>query len=127
MKIEYLKDGSPDCPILRLFEFNNDEVARLKEGLEKLRDGKTRRFEFHRESYVAPVNNCQLTFEIGDLNKGVYQAEDSKFVCGLKRSGYAAILGFLEPFCVKPAAKDVYQWLDETGEIALLLSRKGNW
>jgi hypothetical protein len=40
MKIDYLTDGSPDCPILRLYDFDTSEAENLQAVLAELAEGK---------------------------------------------------------------------------------------
>lgn len=37
MKLEYLHNGSADCPLIRLYEFTTGEVMKLKEIFDCLR------------------------------------------------------------------------------------------
>ena len=39
MKLDYLKDGSDDCPLVRLYEFDGAEARRLRQTFTALADG----------------------------------------------------------------------------------------
>jgi hypothetical protein len=39
MKLEYLSDGSPECPLIRLYKFNRSEAQQLRQLVKSLVTG----------------------------------------------------------------------------------------
>jgi hypothetical protein len=40
MKLDFIPEGSSDCPLVRLYDFDRKEAADFKSLLEQLRDGR---------------------------------------------------------------------------------------
>ena len=47
MWLEYLPDGSPDCPLIRLYNFTMSEARGLWDGVSVLAFGRTQRLTVH--------------------------------------------------------------------------------
>ena len=60
MKIEYLKEGSRDCPLIRIWGDEPDRVKDLKMHLEKLVEGKVREIALHHIIGFESVDQCTL-------------------------------------------------------------------
>ena len=126
MKLEWLPDGSPDCPIIRLYDFTKEEVALFRAAVQGLAKGLTERFELHCQEYLQPVGDCRLTLRVRRWNQAIVKVgEPADFECGLTTDGWDAMAGEIEPFTHGASG---YQWLAGTpGEASLLLSWSGEW
>jgi hypothetical protein len=125
MKIEFLKSGSPDCPLIRLYGFDVNEVYNLRRIVLRLARGTQRTAVLNEEPGVLPVGGCQLTLRRGERDRGVYEVAPLKFEWMMTNDGWRSVGGLIRPF----SRGDVsgFQWLSEIGKIAVLLSRDGSW
>ena len=123
MKAEYLPSGSPDCPILRLYDFQADEARHLMALCLSLADGSAERVNLPAEA----VNGCRLMFRIGRWGEGVLPTnEQGRFECVLTPDGWQGVAELTAPFCEEQEGQR-YQWLNESSPISLLLSPSGYW
>jgi hypothetical protein len=125
MKIEYLAEGTRDCPLIRLYEFGTAETCALRELVRSLIAGERQSAAIHREAWAEPIGGCCLTFRRGNRNQGVRQTDLLNFECVLSPDGWTNVEGLLDPFCV--AGGDGFQWLTQDGSVSLLLSKSGQW
>jgi hypothetical protein len=125
MKLEFLADGSPDCPLIRLFDFSNEEAARLKSLFESLSDGSANDVALHEQSGFEQVNPCRLYLRVGKADRGIRLVSPGLFECVLTANTWDNMAWLVEPFC-EPRTSG-FQWLNNTMGINLLLSRDGRW
>jgi hypothetical protein len=126
MKLEYLADGSRDCPLIRIYEFTAAEAAQLRAAIAALADGKAERVDVQLLPFVEPVSGCRLTlFRCSWDQAVVRRSEPAEFACGLTPETWDNMAGLLEPFTECASG---FQWLaGAPGETALLLSVSGEW
>jgi hypothetical protein len=125
MKLEYLADGSPDCPLLRLYDFPADEARELLTAVAALAAGTTDRVEVHRLLFVEPLGTCALTLVRRAWDQAVVRLGPSRFECGLTAVTWDNVAGLIEPFA---AGSGGFQWLvGEPGDASVLLSTSGGW
>ena len=125
MKLEYLSDGSPECPLIRLYEFNRSEAQQLRQLVKSLVTGDRKDVSLQNEMWVEPVDRCCLKLRVGIRNEGVRQAQPLRFECVLSPEGWNNVEGLLEPFSEPDGAG--FQWLTTDGSVALLISQNGQW
>ena len=125
MKLEYLPDGSPDCPLLRLFAFTKAEAKQLRAAVSALAAGRPA-VAVHRLPFVEAVGGCQLTLQVTGWDQAITRgAGCNEFTCGFTAGTWANVAGLLEPFAESTAGS---QWLaGPPGEAALVLSASGQW
>jgi hypothetical protein len=127
MKLEYLIDGSPECPLIRLYDFTPAEAGDLRGAVSELASEAVQRIEVHGLPFVDPVGGCELALVRKSWDQGVLRAGTSKFECGFTAGTWDNVAGLIEPFA-EASASFGFQWLAEsTGEAALLLSVSGRW
>jgi len=126
MKLEFLAEGSKECPLIRLYSFDQSAVLRLMNLISALAAGTTTSASLHEQPWIEPVGGCELKLCLSGHDKGVVQIGPSTFECVLRNEGWDDIAGLLKPFCESHRA-DVYQWLNERGQISLLISANGAW
>lgn len=125
MKLEYLADGAPECPLIRLYGFPAAEAAQLVAAVGGLASGSVGRVETHRLPFVEPIGGCQLTLVRRPWDRAVVQVGMSAFECGFTAETWGNVAGLIEPF-----AKDAdgFQWLaGAPGAAVVLLSASGGW
>ena len=125
MKLEFLAGGSPDCPLIRLFAFNDEEVLRLKSLLESLSSGLINSVALHEQAEFEQVNGCRLYLRAGKSDERLRQVAAGVFEYVLSKQAWDNMAGLVEPLC-SPDARG-YQWLGTGLGIRLLLSRDGKW
>ncbi|MEI8380715.1 MAG: hypothetical protein WCJ09_11335 [Planctomycetota bacterium] len=125
MKIEFLQDGSPDCPLIRLFDFTQRQANQLQQALLGLLSSASS-VAIQEPAFVESVENCQLTFEVGRQDDGIIRiATTREFICQLTPKTWEEIAALLEPFVIGECG---YQWLvRHQGDANLLLSTTGHW
>ena len=127
MRLEYLPNGSPDCPLIRLYDFDAVEAARLLQLVLSLSDGSVSRIILDAQQQVTSVDGCRLALVADGSDHGVIRTKTPhQFECSLTQTSWAHMAGLIEPFC-GPSIPNGFQWLDETSNIALLLSPNGLW
>jgi hypothetical protein len=120
MKLEYLADGSRDCPLVRLYEFDHAEARSLRNLERSLVSGDRSSVALHDEAWAESVGGCRLT-----LRRGVREVDPLNFECVLNSGGWSNIEGLLDPFCDSHTAG--FQWLTRESSVALLISQTGQW
>jgi hypothetical protein len=126
MTLDYLPDGSPDCPLIRLYDFTPAEAERLRAVLAELAAGTAERVDVHRLPFVESVGGCRLTLIAQTWDAGVVRrAGPAEFDCGFRPDSWGNAAGLVEPFATGAHG---FQWLAGTpGEFGLLLSADGRW
>jgi hypothetical protein len=126
MKLDYLADGSPDCPLIRLYDFTPAEAEQLRNALADLAAGNAGRVDVHRLPFVESVGGCRLTLVTQAWDGAVVRrGGPAEFECGFRPGTWDNVTGLVEPFAM---GADGYQWLAGTpGEAEILLSADGRW
>ena len=125
MKVELVQRGPRDRPLVRLYEFDQDEARCLRELVKALSTGARTSVALHDERWVESVNGCRLELRLGRWDEGIRKSNLRDLVCTLTTATWDNIEGLLEPFCRSDAPS--FQWLNESGDISLLISRTGRW
>ncbi|WP_165246522.1 hypothetical protein [Paludisphaera soli] len=124
MKLEFLPDGSDDCPLVRVFDFRPEEAAGMLTALGALASGERETIAVHEWPGVEAVDGCRLVLRVGPGDRGVIRLRDAGFECVLSQSGWDQVAGLVEPFSQGGAG---YQWLVRSGDASWLISRSGLW
>ncbi len=129
MKLEFLAEGSADCPLIRLYDFDVTEAMRLREAFRCLSDGSCRSIPLHEEWWIEPLENCQLELRLGKRDLGIVQRLPMRFECVLTQEGWLEAVEKTDSFCTLPIQEgvEVYQWINDDGEVSFLLSPSGKW
>src|SRR5207245_8149237 len=98
MKLEFLASGSPDCPLIRLYEFNAKEAYDLHRITLHLARGSRNIVLCHEQPGVIPIGGCELTLHQAEKDKGVTQVALLKFTWVLTKSGWFNVAGLIRPF-----------------------------
>jgi hypothetical protein len=122
MKIDFLKEGSEDCPLVRIYDFDRAEVQQLCGLFKGLAKSLVQQA---RLDFAESVDGTELTFSCDSKNKGLIKVGERQFEVILTTGGWLDVAGLAEPFCEGTAG---YQWLlPQTRGIQLLLSNRGDW
>lgn len=126
MKLEYIPYGSPDCPLIRLYDFTPAEAEQLRVAVVKLASGESPRVQVHRLPFVESIRGCRLSLCLRSWFQSTIKiSEPADFECGFPAEVWDDIAGFIEPFAQGSGG---FQWLaGAPGEATLLLSVDGKW
>jgi len=125
MKLEYLADSSPECPLIRLYDFTEDEARALRNIFYSLANGGVKVVALERESFIVPIGDCQLALVAQDKDHGIRAIATTSFECGLTELAWDNAAGLTDSLCDSETAG--HQWLTSTGQVGLLISRDGSW
>jgi hypothetical protein len=129
MKLEFLPDGASDCPLIRLYNFDQADAMRLREAFRCLSDGSRHNIALHEEWWIESVGECHLDLRAWERDLGVVERLPLKFECVLTPDAWSEMVEKSEVFCTSLTAYagEAYQWLNNDGEVSLLLSPDGKW
>jgi hypothetical protein len=119
MKLSFVAEGSPDCPILMLRDFTRAEAGRLRRLAGALADGRRTSEKLDADS----EEGLTLQLVVADRDLGIPQSLPH-FTCALRKASWSNIEGLLEPFA---DGFPGFQWLSDFGEVRWLMSRTGAW
>ena len=126
MRLEYLPQGSQDCPLIRIYGGDLSTVAHLLKAFSRLACGETRECAIHDLPGIESVSGCQVFARVGKKDKGIILLKGpSTFDWVLKRETWLQVEGLAEPF-TQPATARLHQWLDESSEISMLITNAEN-
>jgi hypothetical protein len=126
MKIEFLADGSEDCPLIRMYEYRVGEIEKLRQACRDLADGRITEFVLHDQPWVEPIGGCRFVWRASKKNIGVkLPTPGTEFVLQYADEAWREVEGKLEPF----AADDCrgFNWLGWQGDVDVLISHNGQW
>ncbi|HKQ85923.1 MAG TPA: hypothetical protein VJS43_04040 [Candidatus Acidoferrales bacterium] len=124
MKIEYLADGAPECPLIRLYDFDQVQARKLRGLIASMVAGERQSVALQDEKWAEPLAGCHLALCVGSRNNGVRQASGLRFEWVLNLDGWSNVERLLKPF--SESDTDGIQWLNDSA-IAVLISRNGHW
>jgi hypothetical protein len=128
MKLDLIPDGDDGRPLVRIWGFAPAEARLLHEAVTGLAGGQAESVEVHSLPGVEPVDSCRLTLKVGEEDRGVYDLiGENSFECLLRRHKWEQVADLIRPFCEEAGPRGYYQWLDDAGDISLLLSEDGEW
>ena len=119
MKLSFISDGLPDSPLLVVSECSASELAALRETAHDLASGKRDLAALD----AGPDSDVQLVLRVAERDVGILRTPP-RFECRLRRWRWSNIEGLIEPLMSDSSG---FQWLDDSGEVALLVSRGGTW
>lgn len=125
MKIEFHPEGSPDCPLIRIFHFQPEEVEALRTACRELAYGKRTEFALHEQPWIDAVGSCAFIWKAGTKDIGVRlpQAGDP-FVFNFSDEGWHEVEDKLLPFAESSRG---FNWLTSEGDVRVLISNDGRW
>lgn len=125
VRLDYLPDGSPDCSLVRLYDFTSAEVAALGAAVADLAAGRSERVAVHEMPGVVAVGGCELVLRARGWDLAVIRVGSVAFECGFTPGTWDNVAGLIESFAADSGG---YQWLAGVpGEASLLLSVSGQW
>lgn len=74
---------------------------------------------------VAIDGEVRLLLQLADRDVGIKAEAGTPLLCALRALTWRGVIGLLEPFA--EPNQSGYQWLDESGDVKLLISSTGEW
>ena len=125
MKLDFLREGADDRPMVRIYDFRSSDVQHLIEIFESLASGSIQQASLEEICPVESVDGARLRFTRGERDRGVVRQRVSDFEVILTGPSWEQAAGLAEPFCKSCQG---CQWLTPRGgRIQLLLSPTGDW
>jgi hypothetical protein len=122
VKIDFLKEGSEDCPLLRIYKFETADVQRLQALFQSLASGLIDRALL---DGVEALDGTQVTFIRSAKDRGVIETGPHRLDVLLTPERWRDVADLLDPFSQERSG---YQWLlPQTHGINWLLSKDGSW
>lgn len=128
MHLEFIPDGSPDCPLIILSWSVPEEAERLRDALRGLASSSETTAALHSLPFIKPVEGCELSAHVAEEDVGARLLENSsnRFAWSLTPQSWQHVIDLLHPMAL-PDCRSGYQWLDEAGEIEVLISTRRSW
>jgi hypothetical protein len=135
---------NPGRPIIRLHDFDHDELQRLRASVEGLAAGTRASVSLHEEAYVQPLEGCRFTLRVGEADQGIERAVEPNlfgwvrepstwepYACTLTRDGWSRVASGVDLLLHLRFLCSEYVWLhkqwNDHGTVAWLLSPDGEW
>lgn len=125
MKLEYLSEGSQDCPLIRIYGSDLDAVAHLLKAFKALGLGQRSECAIHELPGIESIGGYKLFVRIGKEDKGGIQLGHNIFDWVLSAETWLQVKGLTEPF-TKATTAHVHQWLDESSDVSILITNAEN-
>ena len=113
MKVELLRDGGAECPLVRFYSPDSAEFSQLKRIADRLGEGAGQPVEISAAVGFDLVNIKQLLLS-NVRQDGMTEEAPGCLSWRLAPEDWEAVSELLEPFC-DPPASGTFQWLDEAG------------
>jgi hypothetical protein len=128
LKIEYLHAGSPECPVIRLCDFDIDGAQELRELFQSLANGNESSIALHNLNSFSAVDHVRLFLSTASKDFGIVRISNQLrgFDLRLTRATFADLAELTVRF-ENLEHSGAFQWLSELGAARLLLSPSGWW
>jgi hypothetical protein len=111
MKVEYIGEGSHDCPLIAIFGTSTADFARLRAAAEGLANGSFTKSELQEFEGFHLVNIRSFTMAAGQGSEGLYHRDGASFLWVLPGEKWKIVSGLIEPFTRWRSGSPVHQWL----------------
>jgi len=123
MKIDFIKNGNPDCPILRIYGNREMDYESLINAIKEIINKK--KYPVEITALKNFESQIKLNFVLNDFDRGVLSSDYKNFTCELTENTWRDIVEKL--IALKNLNASGYQWLNESSDISLLVSTDGKW
>ncbi len=125
MKFDLLTGDSLQSPIVRLFDFTDEEAKSFGESLRRLATSEITLIEVHDLPFLEVDGNLRLLFRIGSRDRGTRFLDSDTIECELSLDTWADVAGLVEPF---ESGSQGFHWLYLGTECpSILMSADGLW
>jgi hypothetical protein len=125
MNIDFLREGSVDCPIIRLYDGQYEDYEKLLYSITRLINDGIPFDVLKLEGFQHDSTINSLIIQMNEENKGVIESPEGIFHCYWSKG---LLLNIIEIFKIYQKKPNGYFWLDDHAEsIDVLLSYSGKW
>jgi hypothetical protein len=133
MKLQLLPEGSTDCPLIRIFDFDCTEATVLVRGLQSLISASIDSVSLHELPVVSAYNGFELTAILDERPRNV--ATEYAVIAGKSTNSYIwrgttdewkDVCELLVPMTVSTDPHS-YAWLTDDLGVQVLASPSGSW
>jgi hypothetical protein len=128
MKIEFLENGSADCPLIRIYGNEPDVCEQFRQAFEQLANGNIDNVLLTELPGIEPLDGCRLVAQKGRCDRGIICKGGNVFCWMLTPDSWDDVALLIEPFCSDEAVG--YQWLEgfqRATDVRVLVSLDGCW
>jgi hypothetical protein len=123
MKIDLLEGF--DQAIVRIYELVPDSCRLIKAAIDQLASAHVNEIRLTDVSGVERDGHIELVAIVGRRDQGILRKGGNVLHWVLTSPSWDNVAGLIEPFCEN--ASNGYQWLEQAGDIRVLLSTDGSW
>ena len=128
MQLEFLPDGSHDCPAILFHGCPSAGAETLINIFRSLAEGPETQMVLHQLPGLFPVGDIQVFATNGHGSDGVQQLSDRKFRWRKGREGWLEAAELAEPVaCSDPGQGTRFQYLERRGKINVIFSTDRVW
>jgi len=125
MKVEFLAEGSAECPLIRLFDLQPGDLERLCQACADLAEGQANEFQLHAQPWVEAIRECRFTWRSSAKDLGVQlPAPGEPFVLWFSDEAWREVQDKLLMFA---GGSNGFNWLTNEGDVNVLISPDGAW
>src|SRR5579872_2347879 len=123
MKLEYLPDGSPDAPFIRLYDFSSNEKERLRQFFEDIAEARKNIIALHEQDFIEPISNCKVWIALHDTRLEDENAilatseKDLMFTWMMTKDEWNETIDLVDAYSLRP---NTFQWLTDDLGIQVL-------
>ena len=129
MTVEFLENGSSDCPLIRIFGGQPEVCRQFRRAFEQLAEGGIGEISLTDLPGVEPIGGCRLVAQAGSRDKGIVRKGGNEFCWVLTPGTWNNVLDLIGPFCRAEAVG--FQWLDQVpsseARVLVSASSSGTW
>lgn len=128
MKVEYLHKGALDCPLIRIMDFSREELRALRRVFVRLARGSEQSVSIGSLSRVDCIDGIDLLLQDTVKDEGIELRHriGNTFHCRLSRDAWLEANGKAKRI-EQAIGAGSFNWLNDDGDVRLLLSWNGGW
>ncbi len=136
MKVEYLHEGTKECPLIRIFGGLPDEYKALYDAIGQLANGDEETVSLKSLHGFEAENNCNIKLIRSPKDIGLNALNNNNcYEWSLCIKSWSVVYDLISPFTNKNNRLSSYQWLSGkeayfpllNGNVSLLISLDGSW
>jgi hypothetical protein len=127
MHMEFLPNGSEDCPAILFYGCPSAGAEALIATFRSLAEGPETEVALHQLGDLFPVGNVQVFATNAHGRAGVQQLSPLAFRWGEDREGWLEAAEIAEPVAHDPGEGMAFQYLERNGRINVIVSTDRAW
>ncbi len=126
-KLDFIPTGNwGGGPLIRLYQFEAADLVALREACLSLAEGRLREIHLHTQPWIKSVDGCQFILRLAAANRGaVIPPPGQPWVMEHTIEGWFDVAGRIQS--MENAPPGHFNWLNEDGDVEVLLSQSGTW